>query len=515
MQVEIPSSSTVFTPEILAAAMVGAAGGGPNLAWLDPCVGDGAFIAAMSQVGVAPERIRALDISSAPAQRDELAQTERGVDFIDWAARNPASVDRIVMNPPYVALSKLRGAPRERALQVELSDGSLLPLRANYWCAFILSSIRCLRAGGTMVAVLPSAWEFAHYAVSIREEVQEAFSDVTVIRCKKPLFPTVQEGTAVVVARRRGEPASTLRHVTTPDLEGTVAVLREIARHQIPQGASMVRRLTTAAEMQTRLGDLFHIRIGAVTGDARYFLLTEQERLALGLPQSAVRPVVSRSRHLTAAFMTQQEWERLRDQGERVWLFRPPNAKLSHPAVDRYLQQGQAGACNVDGFKVRSRDPWHRTPLPGRIDGFLSGMSKQLPFLSLRSMDRLTATNTLYVVQFKSAREAADRAAVGLALLTSKVRRELVRHARVYADGLVKFEPSELARILVPTLLPRPDAMDVFERATALLLADDKPAAEALADEWTAETKPHWLVPANRRRIFRSLGGGCRSILRP
>ena len=38
--------------------------------------------------------------------------------------------------------------------------------------------------------------------------------------------------------------------------------------------AAMDRRLTSVAEMQTRLGDLLHIRIGAVTGHARYFLLT-------------------------------------------------------------------------------------------------------------------------------------------------------------------------------------------------------------------------------------------------
>lgn len=501
MMQEIPSSSTVFTPEILAAAMVRAAGGGPGLSWLDPCVGDGAFIAAMSQAGVPPERIRALDISPAPAQNDSFARTERGVDFIDWAARHPASVDRIVMNPPYVALNRLRGALRARAIQLELSDGSRLPLRSNYWCAFILCGIQSLRPGGTMVAVLPSAWEFAQYAASIRDEVYEAFGDVTVIRCKKPLFPTVQEGTVVVVARRRGETAATLRHVSAPDLQGTVAVLREIAGHQIPRGASMVRRLSTAAEKQTRLGDLVHIRIGAVTGHARYFLLTEQERLTLGLPQAAVRPVVSRSRHLTAGVMTLQEWEKLRDQGERVWLFRPPDATLSHPAVDRYLQQGKAGVCNIDGFKISFRDIWHRTPLPGRIDGFLSGMSKQLPFLSLRSMDRLTATNTLYVVRFKKARGEEDRAAVGLALLTSKVRRELAWHARVYADGLVKFEPNELARILVPSLSTRPDAMDVFERATALLLAEDEPAAEALADEWAAEAGARGTLPVNRRNL--------------
>jgi len=99
-------------------------------------------------------------------------------------------------------------------------------------------------------------------------------------------------------------------------------------------------------------------------------------------------------------------------------------------------------------------------------------------------MGRLTATNTLYVVRFKNAREREDRAAIGISLLTSRVRREFERHARVYADGLVKFEPTELGRILVPIAESRRNASEVFLRATELLLSGMDCEAEALADEW-------------------------------
>lgn len=490
MDEEIPRSATVFTPELLAAAMVRAAGDQPEAEWLDPCVGDGAFVAEMARLGVPLTRIRALDISLEPADRDTLARTLRGVDFIEWAGHNPESVDRVVMNPPYVALNRLRGTPLERALQLNLSENRRLPLRANYWCAFILCGIRCLRPRGTLVAVLPAAWEFAHYATCVREEVFRAFGEVTVLRCTRPLFPTVQEGSIVVVARRRGEPPEILRRVETSDLHGTASALREIAGHRVPTGASVVRRISTVAEKQTRLGDILHIRIGAVTGDSHYFLLTEAERLGLGLPQIAVRPVLSRSRHLTSAVITQEGWKSLRDAGERVWLFRPSDAVLRHPAVAQYLQKGKSGACNITGYKLSSRDPWHRTPLPGRVDGFLSGMSKRLPFLVLRGMEHLTATNTLYVVRFKNARKPEDRAAVGIALLTSAVRREFARHARVYADGLIKFEPTELGGVRVPAMKTGPDVLEVFERATALLLAEKEAEAEALADAWAYGTKP-------------------------
>jgi hypothetical protein len=495
MDEDIPRSATVFTPQPLAAAMVQAAGDQPKAEWLDPCVGDGAFVAEMAHLGVPPARIQALDISLIPAYRDSLARTLRGVDFIEWATHNPESADRVVMNPPYVALNRLRGTPLEHALQVNLSEDRRLPLRANYWCAFILCGLRCLRPEGTLVAVLPASWEFAQYATHVREKIFRAFKEVTVLRCTKPLFPNVQEGSVVVVARRRGEPPETFRRVETVGLDDTASALREIAQHRMPERASVVRRISMTAEKQTRLGDILRIRIGAVTGDSHYFLLTEAERRDLGLPQAAVRPVLSRSRHLTSAVITQAEWASLRDAGERIWMFRPSGPVLRHPAVDRYLQQGQSGACDVKGYKVRSRVPWHHTPLPGRVDGFLSGMSKRLPFLVLREMEHLTATNTLYIVQFRNTREPEERAAVGIALLTSAVRRELARHARVYADGLVKFEPTELGRICIPTVKAGPQTREAFEQATALLLAGEEAKAEALADTCLSKREPFGRVP--------------------
>jgi hypothetical protein len=113
-------------------------------------------------------------------------------------------------------------------------------------------------------------------------------------------------------------------------------------------------------------------------------------------------------------------------------------------------------------------------------------MSKRLPFLVLREMTELTATNTLYVVRFKKARDASERAGLGIALLTSKVRRELARRARVYADGLLKLEPTELGRTRIPLVKARGDAQKVFALATALLLAGQVTDAEALADAWVA-----------------------------
>lgn len=480
----VPDSATVYTPRELAAAMVAAARARPRALWLDPCVGDGAFIAEMARSGVASDQILAVDIALRAGASDAFASTTRGVDFLEWARQHHAHVDHVVMNPPYVALSRLRGKALERALDVALYDRQPLPFKANYWCAFVVRALDCVRPNGSMVVVLPAAWDFAKYAVRVRETVEQGFGEIVVVRCASPMFPTVKEGAVVVAAFQRGAQPCTVRRVEVPDLVGAIAALRQVGEGRAPRGAAVLRGVSTRSDAHTRLGELIDIHIGAVTGDAHYFLLTEDERVARGLPRSAVTPVLSRSKHLASAVIGKREWAALRNEGGRVWLFRPSKDSLRHRAVKRYLRHGRQGGCELGAYKVSSRTPWHRTPLPGRVDGFLSGMSRRLPFLALRKMRGLTATNTLYVVRFRKRTTAAERATLGIILLSSAVREDLVDQARVYADGLLKFEPGELGAIRVPVVQPRSDAIATLRRATALLLKGQEEAASAVADAW-------------------------------
>ncbi len=484
MRGRVPKSSTVFTPSALSAAMVRAARGVANCDWLDPCVGSGAFVKAMAACGVSRDHILAFDLDRQRNVFDRLGVTNRGVDFIAWAANHRSSVDRVVMNPPFVALSRLTGSPLRHALEVMMSDGRSLPLKSNYWCAFVLRATECLRPDGALVTVLPASWEYARYAEPIREVVERSFGSVVVLRCRTPLFPNVRDGSVVVIATRRGSQPSVVRRLEVADLAGTVGALDGLARGSLPRGGVVIRGVVKRKAPTRRLDEVISIRIGAVTGDVKYFLLTDCERRQLRLPTTAVRPVISRSRDLNGAYVGRREWLRLRDQDARVWLFRPSSTACKHAAVVSYLAKGVLGECNRAAYKIRSRDVWYRTPLPSRIDGFISGMSKRLPFLVLRGMTGLSASNTLYVISFKDKRGRVERAALGVVLLTTAVRMELARRVRHYADGLLKFEPSELGAIRIPIVTPRRNAVSVFKHATALLISGNVVESEALANRW-------------------------------
>ena len=227
------------------------------------------------------------------------------------------------------------------------------------------------------------------------------------------------------------------------------------------------------------------VGLGAVTGDASYFLLTEGERVFRELPAAACIPVLSKAKHARCAEATSSHWQRLKAEGERVWLFRPTPAIQSDPAVGRYLQLSlEQGGCDRTAYKVANRDPWYLPPLPERPHGFLSGMSQSGPWICLNEMPRLTATNTLYTVRFRRDLPSHEWSQWSLMLLTSTVREQLPAAFREYALGLRKLEPRDLRQLWLPRprVARNPDFRTAYEQAVEALLNANEAKAIAIAD---------------------------------
>jgi len=114
----------------------------------------------------------------------------------------------------------------------------------------------------------------------------------------------------------------------------------------------------------------------------------------------------------------------------------------------------------------------------------MSGMAQPGPWICLRAMPRLNATNTLYTVRFRGRLTPDEKAARALSLLTSHSRRLLQRIGRVYPDGLVKYEPGDLLNL--PVLVPGKvsGARLWYLKTVAALLSGQVPKAKQMADEW-------------------------------
>jgi len=508
----VPQSCVVFTPRPLADAIVVALGDLPRSSWLEPCVGGGVFLQSLKAANVPQSRIRALDLDGAATEHDVLAKTLRGQEFLGWSLRTSERFARIIANPPYIALNRMPKSVQRAALKIEIpGTDRCVTMGANCWFAFLCASISLLSRGGGLAFLLPAAWEYSDYSAPLRASITHLFERVEVHRSRQPLFRMVQEGSTVLLARgyfgipsvqRQKQRIRHLVHKTpaqliealrfsapTPSLNGMRRVVR-IATDAIDvaserRRSERERQQPASVAAQSRLGDILQIRLGGVTGDAGYFVLSENQRVHHGLPRSACRPVVSRAHHLTAGKISSADWSQLRDDDERVWLFNPTLSQVALAPVKRYLKlKEEDGGCNLNALKVRSRDPWYRTPLQPAIDGFMSGMSSWGPWVVFREMPRLAATNTLYVVRFLKSEDADERAGAAMWLLTTEAADALRRIGRRYADGLLKFEPGDIAELPMRTPSRTRGAYQAYLGAVRLLLKGHKSQCHREADTW-------------------------------
>lgn len=474
-----PPECKVYTPPSLAEAMVSAIHDGRDVEWLDPCVGPGAFVQALQAQGVQKDRIVALDIESAPGKFDSSARTARGVDFFRWLAATTARFDKIIANPPYVPIERLPRNLQKPILSLNSFDTASFRLNSNYWCAFLSGSLRVLKDGGDLAFVLPAAWEYADYAGAVKQRIFHDFRSIEVHRCLKPLFGTVSEGCVVLVARGYGAQESQAAYFEYSAPDELIESLRR--KGEKPNSATQNHVQLIELNDAVRLGDVLRIGIGCVTGDSHYFLLTESQRIHHSLPRSAVMPIVSKARHLKSALLSANDWYRLLADDERIWLFKPNERSRRSLAVRRYLEFGES-TLDLRRYKLRSRESWWDVPMIGPCDGFLSGMTKLGPWISLRSMQGLSASNTLYVVRFLERMKQEEKAIWALGLLTSYCRQQAKQLGRRYPDGLVKHEPSDLHSLTIPEPRGMKNGPETLKAAVSQLLAGNADGASQIAD---------------------------------
>lgn len=483
----IPNSCRIYTAPPLARAIVDALGDQPRALWLEPSVGRGVFVDTLCDRGVPKARIRAIDIDGTQQLSDLKARTVRSRDFLAWARNTRERFDRVVSNPPFVSLEVLGSTLRRAACDARTLSSLPIPPGSNYWYAFLCSSIALLKPAGSIGFVLPAAWDYADYARNLRSTIHEFFGDVVIHRCQKPLFDNVQEGAVVLIARDFGKKQNRCVRASYCSSRELLNGVRTSAADDLHHIAPRVSDGRVASPNCVRLGDLVKISIGAVTGDADFFLLSEKRRRNLKLPITCVRPVLTRAKQLIACEVTQALWRSMRDNEERVWLFYPSRRDKNHSAVRSYLRlTAEKGGCNRKAFKVKSRSPWFQVTLPSASHGFMSGMGQGSPWICFNAMPRLTASNTLYTVTFRREYSTQQKFAIAIGMQTTEGARAIAQRGRQYAEGLIKFEPGDLVDVLVPIGRCARGAKGIYRKIVLALLAGDRTEAHLIADRFVA-----------------------------
>jgi hypothetical protein len=189
--------------------------------------------------------------------------------------------------------------------------------------------------------------------------------------------------------------------------------------------------------------------LGAVTGNNAYFTMTAEEAATHKIPKRDLRPISPPgSRHLRGLTFSQRDWAELAEEGAACFLFSPDSAKPSAAAL-RYIQDGDAQGVN-ETYKCRNRTPWWRVPLVRVPDVLLTYMDHERPRL-VTNEARVLHLNSIYGVTLRHGLRELGRDLLPIATLNSVTLLAAEMVGRAYGGGLLKLEPSEADRWLVPS----------------------------------------------------------------
>lgn len=485
----------VLTPYEIAEFLAGWAIRRPEDKVLEPSCGDGVFLRAvirrLLELGMPRERVPlqvyGVDIDPYILEKTQkLLKSEFSItptlinsDFFDL---NPPigqrtlldseqgnvipKVNVIIGNPPYIRYQSFSGKTRKKALRTVQEAGVKLTELTASWVPFVIHSEKFLKKNGRLAMVLPSKILHVSYAKPFRKWLLKKFSNISIIAFEKRVFPGILEDTVLVLADKSGQRG--VRFIEVGDendlahLDINTVDLAEISpnpnekwtKYFIPQplGRDFGAILKNIKDRVHTLGEIGFITIGVVTGGNQFFTLTEEEVKSWNIKDEYLIPLISRAEQISGVRITTQDWEFIKKVGQKCYLLyiTKPWNQLDNDVKEYLIKRGQE--LNImSRYKVRIRKVWYTVPHVKFPDLFMSYMAHEVPKLAFNEIEvgerRGTSTNTIHQIFLK---RKIEPAVVSTVFYNSLTLASAELAGRFYGGGVLKIEPKEAEKILVP-----------------------------------------------------------------
>lgn len=444
---------------------------------LDPSAGEGVFLVAanrrMNSLGApATRRLVGIELSPETVEKTGVVLSHEGVsatlvcrDFFECSPDDIEPVDALIGNPPFIRFHRFAGDARQLALVRAREAGVEMSALTSSWAPFLVHATRFLKPGGRMAVVAPGEVAHAAYAQPLVQHLCNSFARVRLLVFQRRLFPELSEDTVLVLADGKGQsPEGLSLHSfddadsLNPGLDGGIKVegstltggVTRIAEYLLPTATRDLYRELCAHPEVLRLGRLADVGIGYVTGNNDYFHLTAEQIEKFSIPNSYVAPVIRRISDAPGIRFKISDWKRLHAHGAQNALLRiDPSRGHLPPGLRKYLRLGVKHLVHT-AYKCRKRAPWYAVPHVHEADAFLSYMSGHEPRLVINRA-KAFAPNTLHVVVMHR-RTLRDRSALAVGWQSALVALSCEIEGHSLGGGLLKLEPGEAERVIVPQL---------------------------------------------------------------
>ena len=449
---------------------------------LEPAVGTGAFwsawLGAARQDGWHGIGIE-LDSELAAASRRLWTSTGLRIQCGDFTTQLPPDsddekADLIIANPPYVRHHHLERDQKIRLREATArASGIRLSGLAGLYCHFLALAHPWMRSGCVAAWLVPSEFMDVNYGGPLKRYLLD---HVTLLRVHQfdptdVQFDDALVSSAVIVLLNESPPADhEIEFTRGRTLLAPKRIVRKKAHSithsqrwtQIAQPTS--RGESMSSDSALRLGDIFSIRRGLVTGGNEFFVLSEEEAAEHELPADVLTPILPSPRHLTDSEVFART-DGSPDLDIRNFLLdcrlEETDVKLGYPSVWRYLKGAPTSLRNR--YICQHRKPWFRQekrrPAPLLCTYLGRGANGRRPFRFILNHSNATAANVYHLLYPLPGLQAAVEQDESLlraiwAHLNNVDVAVLTRESRVYGGGLHKLEPRELSQVSLEGIDP-------------------------------------------------------------
>lgn len=443
--------------------------------FLDPAIGTGSFYSALLKVFPKKRVAEALGFELDPHYGKPAAQLWKATGLVlkqaDFTHAEPAPrFNVLICNPPYVRHHHLQNGEKKRLqLRTQQASGMKMSGLAGLYCHFLGLSHAWMAEGGVAGWLIPSEFMDVNYGQAVKRYLLDRVTLLHIHRFdpNDVQFADALVSSAVVWFKNQPPPPD---HKVKFTFGGTLfepKISRTVSSRALAHESKWTRFPMSEVRDQSgipKLSDFFQIKRGLATGDNDYFILTEEEIAARGLPMETFTPILPSPRHLPEDEVKARK-DGSPDITRRLFLL---DTKLTEneirtrfPALSAYLEEGKARGLH-ERYLCKHRSLWYgqenRPPAPLVCTYLGRGDAKSgRPFRFILNHSRATVAN-VFLAMYPTpllARALADDPSLLRRIwqmLNELTPDQLLGEGRVYGGGLHKLEPRELAQVTVPQL---------------------------------------------------------------
>jgi adenine-specific DNA-methyltransferase len=463
-----------------------------NLRVLDPSTGFGIFERALTQKNYSNHKninytLWEIDKIIAHALKDIVKKLglKAGVNCGDFMTSSwKEKYNGIISNPPYYKHHYIKnklGLHKEICSETNFK----FSLQTNIYCWFLIKAVSLLADGGRLAFIIPSEFLNSNYGERIKEYLLKTgiVLHLINIRFDENVFDNALTTSIIVLGEKKKSKTKSISFYNVTKTE-QISDLKKFL-NTYPKIEYKVKELDPGVKwrnyfigrdiniLNDKLFPFSHFgrfSRGIATGANYFFTLSDKEREINNIPTKCLSPCITKSSHIKNIYFNEKDFELLRKQGKKVFLFNGNNS--TEKACLDYIKKGEKlGIDKV--YLTRKRKPWYSVEKRGVSKIWVSVFGRSgLKFVWNTSQClNLTCFHAFYPTLF--GQEYLD--ILFLYLNTNFAKKLLDREKREYGNGLEKFEPNDInkAKILNFYLLP----IETHERLAKmqLLFLDSDP----------------------------------------